>query len=340
MRPSRLGAGDKYVWSPNASAVYSTTSGYFEAVKQQELVEAREQQNHQDRFQNFNWIKNVWSVKTAPKIQIFLWNILQDALPLGMALQRRGIMTHPVTCARCREPETADHLFLHCRFAKRVWSNVPTTYPPSPPPVCFPPTGVAINIFFWVCWCIWTARNLIIFENRTLDPNDIIFNALRLAREWQEAQPIKHIETRNLSNRSIHTSTGLTTLYTDAAWRAQDKTAGCGWIIYTPHSEDARKVATTEMFVATPLMAEALAVREALLQVKAEHLSNICCKSDNQVLIKALNSNQHPVELYGINLDIEKLASSFSSIVFSYVPRNLNFAADALAKSALYALNI
>ncbi|WZZ08163.1 hypothetical protein YC2023_094084 [Brassica napus] len=83
--------------------------------------------------------------------------------------------------------------------------------------------------------------NLIIFENRTLDPTDIIFNALRLAREWQEAQPIKHIETRNLSNRSIHTSTGLTTLYTDAAWRAQDKTAGCGWIIYTPHSEDARK---------------------------------------------------------------------------------------------------
>ena len=183
-------------------------------------------------------------------------------------------------------------------------------------------------------------KKLLVFENRTLDPNNIICNSLRLAREWQEAQPIKHIETRNLSNQSIHTSTCLTTLYTDASWRAQDKTAGCGWIMYTPHSEDPRQGATTELFVATSLMVEVLAVREALIQAKAAHLSNICLKSGNQVLIKALNSNQHHVELYGINLDIEKLASSFSSIVFSYVPRNLNSAADALAKSALYALNI
>lgn len=86
-------------------------------------------------------------------------------------------------------------------------------------------------------------------------------------------------------------------------------------------------------------MAEALAVREALLQAKALHLPNICLKSDNQVLIKALNSNQHPVELYGINLDIENLSSSFSTIVFTYVPRIFNSAADALAKSALYASN-
>ena len=86
-------------------------------------------------------------------------------------------------------------------------------------------------------------------------------------------------------------------------------------------------------------MAEALAVGEALLHAKALHLSNICLKSDNQVLIKALNSKQHPVEIYGINLDIENLSSSFSSITFSYVPRSLNLAADALAKSALYAFN-
>ena len=86
-------------------------------------------------------------------------------------------------------------------------------------------------------------------------------------------------------------------------------------------------------------MAEALAVREALLHAKARHLSNICLKSDNQVLVKALNSKQHPVELYGINLDIEKLSSSFSSITFGYVPRTLNSAADALAKTALYYSN-
>ena len=85
-------------------------------------------------------------------------------------------------------------------------------------------------------------------------------------------------------------------------------------------------------------MAEALAVREALLQAKALHLTNIC-KSDNQVLIKTLFSKQHPVELYGINLDMESLSLSFTSIFFAHVPRSLNSAADVLAKSALYSLN-
>ena len=87
-------------------------------------------------------------------------------------------------------------------------------------------------------------------------------------------------------------------------------------------------------------MAEALAVREALLHATLLHLSNICLKSDNQVLVKALTSKQHPVELYGINLDIENLSSSFSSVSFSYISRTLNSAADALAKSALYGLNV
>uniref|UniRef100_A0A0D3D375 RNase H type-1 domain-containing protein n=1 Tax=Brassica oleracea var. oleracea TaxID=109376 RepID=A0A0D3D375_BRAOL len=122
----------------------------------------------------------------------------------------------------------------------------------------------------------------------------------------------------------------------DAARRPQDRTAGCRWISYDSRFGETIQGTSTELFVTSPLMAEALAVREALLQARDFHLSNICLKSDNHVLIKALISKQHPVELYGINLDIENLSSSFSSTSFSYVPRSLNSAADALAKSALY----
>lgn len=108
MRLSRLGAEDKLVWPLNASGTYSTKSGYFEAVKQQDQEEALQHQAtnaHRNHLQNFNWIKNIWGVKTAPKIQVFIWKIVQDALPLSMARQRRGILTHPVTCARCGAPE-------------------------------------------------------------------------------------------------------------------------------------------------------------------------------------------------------------------------------------------
>ncbi|KAG5381340.1 hypothetical protein IGI04_029182, partial [Brassica rapa subsp. trilocularis] len=79
---------------------------------------------------------------------------------------------------------------------------------------------------------------------------------------------------------------------------------------------------TSDIYVKSALVRRSLAVREALLHAKAP-----------------LNSKQHPVKLYGINLDIEKLTSSFSSITVAYVPRTLNSAADALAKTALYYSN-
>lgn len=89
MRPSQLGVTDKFVWPLNSSGTYSTKSGYYETVKQQEQEENRQPQNlinSQDRLQSFNWIRNIWSVKTAPKIQVFLWKIVQDALPIEEAL--------------------------------------------------------------------------------------------------------------------------------------------------------------------------------------------------------------------------------------------------------------
>uniref|UniRef100_A0A0D3BJ98 RNase H type-1 domain-containing protein n=1 Tax=Brassica oleracea var. oleracea TaxID=109376 RepID=A0A0D3BJ98_BRAOL len=118
-----------------------------------------------------------------------------------------------------------------------------------------------------------------------------------------------------------------------------DWASGCGCVLYNTRTRDSRQGSSTELFVASTLMAEALAVPEALLQAKALQISNICLKSDNQVFITALNSKQHLVELYGINLDIEHLSSSFTSLSFSYVPRRFNSVAFSLPKSALFSAN-
>uniref|UniRef100_A0A0D3CT93 Reverse transcriptase zinc-binding domain-containing protein n=1 Tax=Brassica oleracea var. oleracea TaxID=109376 RepID=A0A0D3CT93_BRAOL len=55
-------------------------------------------------------------------IQIFLWKVLQNAIPTGENLQKRRVLTN-TTCVRCGVKETTLHLFFHCEFTKqlRAW---------------------------------------------------------------------------------------------------------------------------------------------------------------------------------------------------------------------------
>lgn len=65
----------------------------------------------------FNWI---WKLDVMPKLRIFLWQTLLNALPVRGVLLRRGMMIDP-TCPLCGEDiETIDHLFWECSTTKRV----------------------------------------------------------------------------------------------------------------------------------------------------------------------------------------------------------------------------
>lgn len=346
MRPSSLGAPDKVIWVPTKTGDYSTKSGYYAAV---ELDRPR---NLTNPAQNFNWIKNIWSLKTAPKIQVFLWKVMQGSLPLEAALYRQGIVANSVSCPRCGEEETAAHLFLHCSFTKRAWELLPLKCSIDPSDfdslsmalarttglVCLPPTGNIIELFPWLCWCLWTARNSLVFENFDLSPRDIVVKTIRLAKEWQEAQltDLKHNSSLPSTGSNINSPLETITCHTDASWLAQTKVAGCGWCFTDSTGKRLRQGTLTETHIASPLMAEAVAVREAILHAKSLHYSKICLKSSNQVLINALISKTHPVEIYELNMDIENLSPTFLFLHFSFIPRIMNSAADSIAKSAVF----
>lgn len=91
---------------------YTTRSGYISAVA--EHAPAEEQQR------STNWNQHVWSLKTAPKIKMFVWKTLKRALPVGTRLVDRHITADP-SCKKCGNPESIDHLFIHCQFAQQMW---------------------------------------------------------------------------------------------------------------------------------------------------------------------------------------------------------------------------
>ncbi|KAG2302260.1 hypothetical protein Bca52824_030911 [Brassica carinata] len=306
------------------------------------------------RNENQALYKAIWSSKVSPKLHLFLWKLVQGALPLGENLAKRGMLNN-IVCRHCEELETAEHLFLHCSYTRRIWDSsiwkqdfnpsshdtFTAAFLTSSKQINLPPLGVTETLFPWICWGIWTARNFFIFENRKFLPGEILVKAIKSAQEWTQAQP----QTRTLAAAPRTTirplsHPSLVTCFTDAAWNATTNQAGCGWYFIDNETNSMLQGTKAMDYVSSPLMAEAMAIRSALLHALEAGFSKICIKSDCQALVATITSKRHSADLYVISRDIEHLSSCFLSISFSFISRNLNSLADSIAKSVLYsALN-
>lgn len=88
-----------------------------------------------------------------------------------------------------------------------------------------------------------------------------------------------------------------------------------------------------ETRVGSALMAEAMAMREALVQASERNLTGFTMVSDSQHLINLIKIGNFHLEIYGIAQDIIKLTKVLeASCVF--ISRSDNIKADAITKSA------
>ncbi|XP_018463890.1 uncharacterized protein LOC108835083 [Raphanus sativus] len=158
-----------------------------------------------------------------------------------------------------------------------------------------------------------------------------------MAREWGLAQT-HTTSTRSPQHRQTPalSSSANVVCFTDAAWQVETNITGCGWLL-KDHGDVCLTQGTCSFNdTSSALVAEALAVRSALLNALELGISRICIKTDCQALVAIITSNHHPADLHGIIRDIEHLSSSFDCISFAFISRNLNCEADSLAKTALY----
>ncbi|WZZ20899.1 hypothetical protein YC2023_122286 [Brassica napus] len=86
-------------------------------------------------------------------------------------------------------------------------------------------------------------------------------------------------------------------------------------------------------------MAEALAIRSAVMYAASSNVKVLMILSDSLSLVKLLKERRSIPALFGIVFDIYHVSSTFDSVFFRYVPRLCNVEAYAVAKSALSLLN-
>ncbi|XP_056866550.1 uncharacterized protein LOC130512509 [Raphanus sativus] len=289
-------------------------------------------------------------------MRAFLWALIQNALPLGVNLQVRGNLS-ATNCARCSIPETSLHCFFTCPFAVSVWDLIPLQRAVHLAgstsiqevifslrnAVCLPPTGVAHNILPWVLWAIWTSRNILIFENRGLTPEEAAIKGVRLAQEWSMAQgePKKNNNVPDgiggstaQASRSLLPDEAIS-CSTDAAWDKTRKKAGLGWIFSGPPLQTPIHGSRSQEFIGSPLIAEAVAMRSALCMASSLGFTNLRGFTDSSTLHGAISGKLQSKEIIGIVSDILSISSGFASIEFFFHPRSHNKIADSIAKKAL-----
>lgn len=101
---------DRVVWAMGPKKLFTTKSMY-------EFLEGN------IAGCDFKWI---WRAKIPSKIQIFLWQLFQDAVLTGDVMSRRNWAGNP-RCSFCSERETSQYLFL-CPEARVVWRTVGSVF--------------------------------------------------------------------------------------------------------------------------------------------------------------------------------------------------------------------
>lgn len=341
--PSR----DALRWLPVKSGTYSTKSGYA-------LAKLNSDPSFVD---GFNWQTNLWRIKTSPKLKFFLWKAAVGALSVGSALISRGFDSDG-RCVRCGGTEDVIHVLLNCPFAQRVWELAPVLFKPNPA-ICLnwklfltsarrmitlPPTGIILTpLFPWIVWFLWKARNLLIFENKIISPEDSLHKAISEAKAWQgahEVPPPSNPQPESLLTPVLIGSSDSISCFSDAAWAADSNRCGVGWIFKDSTSSIISQNSAYQDHIPSALAAVALAVKLALISAKAADFSRLTCFSDCQELMLLLNSDGLSNEVHGLLLDIRSLRDSFISVVFCFIPRASNSEADFLAKSSLISCNL
>ncbi|XP_013732702.1 uncharacterized protein LOC106436291 [Brassica napus] len=228
--------------------------------------------------------------------------------------------------------ESLSHLLFECSYASETWSLVPwssqitihtntdfrSRLQDSFIRLNLPPIGAVTNIFPWVCWGIWKARNHLIFQNRYSTPSEVLTKAIVAMREWEQAKALSPKSSTSLTRVNLPLPYSNDVIYcnTDASWNAQTRSAGMAWIFTEQGDKEIARGSIYQEFVSSPSMAEALAIRGALQHAISLHINKISLHSDCKGLVLAISANRRSVELFGVLSDIESSIISFSACSF------------------------
>lgn len=131
-----------------------------------------------------------------PKMKIFFWRMLNNALPLNSNLQKRGVEA-PGNCVRCDKKEDLYHTFVGCQWATLFWFSCPLSFRPYfSNSAAFLhwlqihmhlETDKVLALIITTYWGIWLNRNEIIFNCKSVSPQQAEVSSFQTLSDFRSA---------------------------------------------------------------------------------------------------------------------------------------------------------
>lgn len=189
-------------------------------------------------------------------------------------------------------------------------------------------------------WCIWKSRNSVCFDGKEVDPKTTILHVNLLL---SDCQLYINEDRGDVAERVANTSRvgkywrpsvrGGLKINCDASFNKVQKKGHAGIIIRGDSGEFISGL-TKQIWANSPLVAEALALREALFLAANLGLQEVTFEGDSLDLIKACRREVSRREIHNILQDIWDMKRRFRKCGFTWVSRQGNKAAHLAASLA------
>ncbi|XP_062021317.1 uncharacterized protein LOC133737852 [Rosa rugosa] len=312
---------DQQVWPHTSNGCYSVKSGYHLCcLTGNPLQSVHPHTSFQVDYTVLKWI---WGFCATPKVKHFIWKAVSNALATGD--NRHLYVTHNrrllnILFSRALQPQK--HAWIHQLITD--WQSEPFNSSKF--------TEVA-----YLLWQLWKHRCDCIFHRKPPDPFVVVSRATAAAYEFSEANhKLSRIDNGTTSSLSLQLweppPPGIIKINADASWHLESLGGGIA-ALFRDSSGLLLHGVTKYVCTSSPLLAEALAFREALLHAHDLSLTDIIITSDSQGLIHAFSHSSHHSHwsIAPIVSDIRILADSFSNLNWSWTSRKANVAADHIA---------
>ncbi|KAM6544531.1 hypothetical protein CsatB_025267 [Cannabis sativa] len=335
---------DTLTWALEASGTYSVKSAY--KVLQQ--INGR-WDNEDDTTSRF-WT-TMWRLKIPPKVKNIMWRAGRNCLPTLCMLQTKRVNVQSL-CPICGvEEETALHALVTCSHVKRVWDRV----------------GIGTNILHdhtsfldWcygtfsgvdsnkkclvatLCWVIWSARNDFVWQKKLVNAEGIVVSAKGYLDQWTNAQNTliesswSGFQMGDGVEKWSAPSENRIKINVDAALFEGGTNYGLGMAARDHHGFLVEGRMDFFSGAATPEVAEAIGVREALSWIKRKNWQHASIETDCLVVVQAIRSSTKMLSLFGqIILECKQLLLELKHVSIYFVKRSANVVAHNFARASV-----